>query len=66
MVEKLYEVKLMDQLPRIGSGTRIVRATEGRKWVKVTDNNPHEELRGKHRIAKKTWDKITKKELANG
>jgi len=63
MVEKLYEVDLTDQLPRIGCGTRIVRAKVGRKWVRVTDNNPYEDLRGVHRIKITTWNKIKKREL---
>lgn len=32
---KKYKVHLMDEMPRIGSGQRIVEARVGRKWVHV-------------------------------
>jgi hypothetical protein len=31
----LFEVKLLDEVPRIGSGQRVVEAEIGRKWVRV-------------------------------
>lgn len=57
----LYEVKNMgDQMPRIGSGTRIVRARVGRKWVRVTDNHPVKECRSRQRVHVRTWNQLTK------
>lgn len=57
----LYEVKNMgDQMPRIGSGTRIVRARVGRKWVRVTDNHPVTECRSRQRVHIRTWNGLTK------
>ena len=64
MITQLYEVKhLGDQMPRIGCGTRIVRARVGRKWVRVTDNHPVPECRSRQRIHVRTWNKLMKEHL---
>jgi len=66
MQTELYEVINMgDQLPRIGCGTRIVRARVGRKWVRVTDNHPNPESRSRQRCHIRTWNSIKKRFLAD-
>jgi len=61
MITQLYEVhNLGDQMPRIGCGSRIIRARVGRKWVRVTDNHPVPECRSRQRIHIRTWNKIKK------
>lgn len=60
MTTEMYEVRNMgDQMPRIGSGTRVVRARVGRKWVRVTDNGP-EGYRSRQRVHIRVWNNITK------
>ena len=53
-----YEIVVGNELPRIGSGYRFVYASEGRKWIHVTDLKGE----GKTRLSKRQWDKIKKRD----
>jgi len=58
--EVTYQVHLWDELPRIGSGFRLVVVKEGRKWVYVRSYSPVEypKYQKKQKIHKKIWEKI--------
>lgn len=55
------EVIVTNELPRIGSGYRYIRASIGNKWVHVTD------LDGENRskLSMKVWDGIKKGRIIN-
>jgi len=63
MKTEMYSVTLQDQMPRIGSGARIVRARVGRKWVRVTDNHPNPNHRSRQRVHVRTWNNLEKELL---
>jgi hypothetical protein len=48
-----FQVHLIDEVPGIASGIRIVEAKIGRKWVRV-----RQPQRNAHKIARRVWDKI--------
>jgi len=52
-----YDIVVGGELPRIGSGYRLVYASEGRKWVYVTTLQGD----GRTRLSKKAWSKIKKR-----
>ena len=54
MIKTAYEIVIGGDLPRIGSGYRLVYASEGRKWVHITDLQGN----GRTRITKKKWSGI--------
>lgn len=56
MNKEAYQIVIGGELPRIGSGYRLVYASEGRKWVWVTTLAGE----GKTRLAKKEWMRIKK------
>lgn len=60
MKTELYLVNATNEIPRIGCGSRIVRARVGRKWVRLTDNHPVEEARSRQRITIRAWNKLSK------
>lgn len=55
-MEIITEVIITNELPRIGSGYRYIRARMGNKWVHVTD------LDGENRskLSMKVWNGIKK------
>ena len=60
MIEQRYEVTLMDQAPRLGSGRRVVVALVGHKWVRARNEV------GKHnytRIRRTIWDVLKPRQL---
>lgn len=67
---KIYSIKLDDEIPRLGSGNRHVELmTLGRKWVKLRTylGNPKKvdsRLIDNYRIKKSVWEGF-KKELLN-
>jgi hypothetical protein len=60
MKTEIYSVKLKDEMPRIGCGSRIVRVRVGRKWVRVTDNHPNPNHRSRQRVHVRTWNNLDK------
>jgi len=61
MKTELYEVRnVADEIPRIGCGTRIIRARVGRKWVRITDNHPNPDCRSRQRVHIRTWNSLKK------
>lgn len=53
----VFSVHLDNQMPRIGSGFRIVEIVSyGWKWVKVKTIHPDERLVFKQRVSRKVWD----------
>ena len=52
-----YEIVVGGNLPRIGSGYRLVYASEGRKWVHLTTLQGD----GRTRLSKRAWSKIKKR-----
>ena len=56
-----YDIQLMDQAPRIGSGYRIVYVKEGRKWAYMTSHaGDPDKKEGKvvKRFSMKEWNNI--------
>lgn len=49
-----HQVVVAGELPRIGSGYRIVRAQFGKKWVHVSDLDGE----GRTRMTLKAWSQI--------
>ena len=49
---ELYHLHLADELPRIGSGHRLVYANVGRKWVRVRARNGE----GRCRVLRSLWN----------
>ena len=58
MITSLHTIRVANELPRIGSGDRMVSVQVGRKWVYVTEVHWKPEFAAKQRIAKSVWDKI--------
>jgi hypothetical protein len=56
MKRTAHEIVVGGELPRIGSGYRLVYAYEGRKWVHLTTLHGD----GKTRLSKKAWGQIKK------
>ena len=52
MTEAKFSVHLQDEIPKIGSGRRILSARVGRKWVYVRD------LYHKARVKRSLWDSL--------
>ena len=57
MKRTAYEIIVGGELPRIGSGYRLVYAATGNKWVYLTTLQGE----GKTRITKNKWGKIKKR-----
>lgn len=56
----VFNVHLNNEMPRIGSGFRIVEIVSyGWKWVKVKTIHTDERLVFKQRVSRKVWDNIT-------
>ncbi|QDP68250.1 MAG: hypothetical protein Unbinned3329contig1000_7 [Prokaryotic dsDNA virus sp.] len=63
----IFDLHLDNQMPRIGSGFRIVEVVSfGWKWVKVKTIHPDERLVFKQRVSRKVWDKIKKSRTFRG
>lgn len=58
MRTEVYEIVVANELPRIGSGYRLVVAEFGVKWVYVRGLQGET---GKHKLPVKTWNQIKKK-----
>ena len=60
MIAERYEVTLMDQAPRLGSGQRVVVAKIGWKWVKARNEV------GDHQFTKmrrSVWDTLRPRQI---
>ena len=64
MKKEVWRVRLQDEAPRLGSGSRLVEAMVGRKWVRISDHQPPEvckalgispPMRAKQKLRKSTW-----------
>ncbi len=59
----IIHLHLDNQMPRIGSGFRVVEIVSyGWKWVRVKTMHHDERLVSRQRVSRKTWDKL--KQLA--
>ena len=54
MRTEVYEIVVANELPRIGSGYRLVRVQTGKKWVYVSDLDSE----GRTRLTQKAWSQI--------
>ena len=54
MITTIHSIVVANELPRIGSGYRIVRVQEGKKWVHVSDLDGE----GRTRLTQKAWSQI--------
>lgn len=62
----VFDVHLDNEMPRIGSGFRIVEIVSyGWKWVKVKTIHPDERLVFKQRVSRKVWDKLKLREITD-
>ena len=60
----IYHFHLDNQMPRIGSGFRIVELVSfGWKWVKVKTIHPDERLIFRQRVSRKIWRKCDGKRI---
>ena len=53
------QVYLEDEAPRIGAGWRLVEATVGYKWARLTESSTNH----KQRLKRHVWDQLKKREL---
>ena len=53
------QIVVTNEVPRIGSGYRIVKAQHGKKWVHVSDI----EGEGRTKLSQKSWSMIKKGEV---
>ena len=68
MKKEVWRVRLQDEAPRLGSGSRLVEAMVGRKWVRISDHQPPEVYKAlgissppigaKQKLRKSTWVNI--------
>lgn len=61
---KTYIVRLMDEIPRLGSGERVVDVKVGRKWVYIkrhTAVGPYADQR--FRLTVNQWTALKAKEM---
>ena len=54
MIRQYHSVVVANELPRIGSGYRLVRVQVGKKWVYVSDLDGE----GRTRLTQKAWSQI--------
>ncbi len=62
MIPERYEVWLMDEAPKLGSGQRIVVAEVGRKWV-YARNEVGDHSRAK--IMRAVWDTLNPRKVGS-
>ena len=58
MITSIHTIRVANELPRIGSGDRMVSVQVGRKWAHVTEVHWKPECAAKQRIPKSVWDTI--------
>lgn len=54
MISQYHFVVVTNELPRIGSGYRLVQVQTGKKWVYVSDMDGE----GRTRLTQKAWSQI--------
>ena len=54
MITSIHSIVVANELPRIGSGYRLVRVQTGKKWVHVSDLDGE----GRTRLTQKAWSQI--------
>ena len=54
MISQYHSIVVGNELPRIGSGYRLVRVQTGKKWVYVSDLDGE----GRTRLSAKAWSQI--------
>lgn len=54
MITTIHSIVVANELPRIGSGYRIVRVQEGKKWIHVSGLDGE----GRTRLTQKAWVQI--------
>ena len=54
MISQYHSIVVGNELPRIGSGYRLVRVQTGKKWVYVSDLDGE----GRTRLTQKAWSQI--------
>mgnify|MGYP005997471089 CR=1 FL=1 len=58
MKTSIHTVRVANELPRIGSGDRMVSVQVGRKWVHVTEVHWRPEFASRQRIPVSVWQRI--------
>ena len=58
MITSIHTIRVANELPRIGSGDRMVSVQVGRKWAHVTEVHWKPECAARQRIPKSVWDRI--------
>ena len=58
MKTSIHTVRVANELPRIGSGDRMVSVQVGRKWAHVTEVHWRPEFASRQRIPVSVWKRI--------
>ena len=58
MITSIHTICVANELPRIGSGYRMVSVQVGRKWVHVTEVHWRPEFASRQRIPVSVWQRI--------
>lgn len=58
MAWKVFRVHLNDEIPRVGSGERLVEADVGRKWVRVRRHSRFADTAHSSRLGVNAWEAL--------
>lgn len=60
---RVFNVTLKDEIPRVGSGERLVEAEVGTKWVRVRKHTRYAETAHTSRLRRASWDALNPQEV---